>query len=165
MGDCLLKLHFDDEPAAEPRLRSASISDVKEFNALWRLFLTAEAERAAGRIMSDVFERMERLEDLAMSIETASVDRRFFLTEKGYMGFGPRSMRKNDQALVLLEGRTPFILRPDLLISPDLAISMLDLEVPGGLNYSHIGPCFLHGIMDGKVVKDQERELGDIWLT
>ena len=44
--------------------------------------------------------------------EMAQYGRRFFNTEKGYMGIGPSKINKGDVVCVLLGGETPYILRP-----------------------------------------------------
>lgn len=41
-----------------------------------------------------------------------SYNRRFFLTQSGYMGIGPMMMRPGDEVCVLFGGRPPYILRP-----------------------------------------------------
>ncbi|OBT64927.1 hypothetical protein VE03_05679 [Pseudogymnoascus sp. 23342-1-I1] len=41
-----------------------------------------------------------------------SHNRRFYLTQNGYMGIGPQMMRPGDEVCVLYGGRLPFILRP-----------------------------------------------------
>ncbi|PGH10150.1 hypothetical protein AJ79_05505 [Helicocarpus griseus UAMH5409] len=38
-------------------------------------------------------------------------NRRFYITERGYMGIGPRVMRPGDEVCVFFGGRVPFILR------------------------------------------------------
>ncbi|KAJ9641558.1 hypothetical protein H2199_005528 [Coniosporium tulheliwenetii] len=165
IADCFHRLHFGDEPTPQPRLRRASVKDIEDYQTIWELYLTAEAERDAGRVMPDIFDRAQKTGHVRDSMNFASLDRRFFVTEMGYIGFGPRTMQKRDHVYVLLGSRTPFILRPDQLISPDLAAAMLDLGAPAGLNHSLIGPCFVHGIMDGELVRDRGIELRNIWLV
>jgi hypothetical protein len=41
-----------------------------------------------------------------------SCNRRFYLTQSGYMGIGPMMMRPGDEVCVLFGGRAPYILRP-----------------------------------------------------
>ncbi|EON67642.1 hypothetical protein W97_06785 [Coniosporium apollinis CBS 100218] len=163
IADCFQKFPYGDGQATEPRLRRASVKDIEDYHAIWGPYLTAEVESV--RVMLDIDHRADKFRPLTDSLQFASVDRRFFVTKTGYMGFGPRTMRKHDHLYVLLGGRTPFILRPDPLILPGLAVAMLDLRAPAGLDHSLIGPCFVHGIMDGEVVRDRETELRDVWLV
>ncbi|KAH8745035.1 hypothetical protein BGZ57DRAFT_742173, partial [Hyaloscypha finlandica] len=37
--------------------------------------------------------------------------RRFFFTEKGYLGLGPNKIEAQDQVCIIFGGKTPFILR------------------------------------------------------
>lgn len=62
--------------------------------------------------------------------------RRLFKTRIGYLGTGPRSLRKDDEIWVLNGGNAPFILR----------------RLPNG-NYRLIGETFVYGIMQGEVHK------------
>jgi len=68
------------------------------------------------------------------SMKRAAMKRRFFVTEKGYMGLGPSSMEEGDIVYVLSGGQVPFIVRPTILAE--------------GL--SLVGESYVHGIMDGE---------------
>jgi hypothetical protein len=46
------------------------------------------------------------------SVASATSHRRFFRTQKGYMGLGPESMKERDKVFVLDGGSVPFLLRP-----------------------------------------------------
>ena len=74
----------------------------------------------------------------------ATRNRRFFVTEQGQMGLGPRLMRPGDLVCVLLGSGVPFVLR----------------EVGGGGSgdswYELVGECYCHGIMDGEAVRELE---------
>lgn len=63
------------------------------------------------------------------------LDRRFFVTESGRVGIGPRCMQPGDIVVVLRGGRTPFILRKK------------------GDGYWLLGTAYVHGIMDGEAVQ------------
>ncbi|KAH6866350.1 heterokaryon incompatibility protein-domain-containing protein [Alternaria rosae] len=62
-------------------------------------------------------------------------DRRFFVTESGRVGIGPRCMQPGDIVVVLRGGNKPFILRK---------------KVDG---YWLLGQAYVHGIMDGEAVQ------------
>jgi hypothetical protein len=72
------------------------------------------------------------------SLGEALSGRRFLVSERGYMGLAPQSAEEAEWICVLLGGRTPFVLRP----RED--------------RYELIGPCYVHGIMDGEAM-DQSR--------
>jgi hypothetical protein len=71
-------------------------------------------------------------------IETAfnclATDRRFPVTEKGYMGWCPENCIPGDFVTVLEGGPVPIILRP----------------TAGDEQYVVVGDAYIHGIMDGE---------------
>jgi hypothetical protein len=75
------------------------------------------------------------------------IGRRFFTTKNGYMGLCPSLARIDDQIVILLGGRTPFILRKTKKN-----------------RYRFIGECYVHGMMNGEGL-GQNPEMQDfhIW--
>ena len=67
--------------------------------------------------------------------------RRFFKTQEGYMGLGPKDIRNGGIVSVLLSGQVPFILRK--------------LEDA----YMLIGESYVHGIMNGEALDDADFEI------
>lgn len=61
--------------------------------------------------------------------------RRFFTTSSGRIGIGPPTMREGDFVAILFGGYTPYVLRPE------------------GGQYSLVGECYVHGIMNGEAVE------------
>ena len=62
-------------------------------------------------------------------------DRRFFTTVSGYMGLGPPGMRTGDKICIFLGVEVPWVVRRD------------------GEKYTLVGECYVHGIMDGEVIR------------
>ncbi|KAG4293606.1 hypothetical protein FPRO06_00191 [Fusarium proliferatum] len=85
-----------------------------------------------SRLDCDFVVGPQRFEEL---IQT-SHDSRIFVTETGYVGFGPRCMRPGDVVCVLFGGRTPYVMRPTA--APD--------------EYLFLGPAYAHGLMDGGAI-------------
>lgn len=79
---------------------------------------------------------IEALDRQAALAEGAQYSRRFFTTEKGYMGIGPSVAQTRDIICVLFGGEVPFVLRP-----------------VGNGRYKMVGQCYMHGIMDGEVIR------------
>ena len=77
-----------------------------------------------------------------MEITTISMDLNFFITEKGYVGVGPRCMKAGDKTCILFGGSTPYIIRPTSI--PD--------------EYLYLGSAYVHGIMDGEVIDAWEKD-------
>ncbi len=70
--------------------------------------------------------------------------RRFFTTLSGYMGIGPPHMRSGDLVCVFLGGRRPWVIRQD------------------GPEYSLVGECYVHGIMNGEFMETENLPVKDI---
>jgi hypothetical protein len=68
--------------------------------------------------------------------EVSSVNRRFFVTKKGYMGIGPAYMEEGDIVCVLFGGPTPYVLRP---LSSDS-------------EYQFLGECYVDDLMNGEAL-------------
>ena len=64
-------------------------------------------------------------------------ERRFCVTEKGYFGLLPPGSRIGDRVCVVLGGQTPFLLR----------------QHPLNPTWELIGECYIHGMMDGEMLK------------
>ena len=75
-----------------------------------------------------------------------SQGRRFFTTLGGYMGIGPSGMRPGDSICVFLGGNVPWVVRQD------------------GHEYTLVGECYVHGIMDGEVMQTDYIPVQDIIL-
>lgn len=65
------------------------------------------------------------------------LNRRFFITSRGYLGSGPADMKDDDQVCILMGGKPPFILRDSQ-------------DHPGC--YELIGHAYIHGIMHGEAL-------------
>jgi hypothetical protein len=82
-------------------------------------------------------------------LDLVSTNRKFFVTEKGYMGIGPNSMQPTDIVCVLFGGKTPFVLRPT--------------STPN--EYLLLGECYVYGLMDGEAMDAYERgEIESEWF-
>jgi hypothetical protein len=86
-------------------------------------------------------------DDYVKVVELHCGYRRFFITEKGYLGLGPNKIETGDQVCILFGGKTPFILRK--------------VEE----HYKLIGEAYIHGIMNGEIVQQWEAgELSEQWF-
>ncbi|KAI1406410.1 HET-domain-containing protein [Hypoxylon fuscum] len=84
------------------------------------------------------------------------------LTESGMVGIGSFKCQEGDEIHVILGSRLPYVLRPEPNAPLDGGGKRNDEGVPVGtsglpiLSYTVIGDMFLHGIMDGEVVRDSK---------
>ena len=72
-----------------------------------------------------------------------------FTTDLGDLSFGLLSSRPGDQAWVLENARMPFILRP----TPDFS------------SFEHVGECYVHGIMDGQLIENNQLSFTSILMV
>ncbi len=79
----------------------------------------------------------------------ATLGRRLFATNRGYIGLGPDGMQKGDHVYVLSGGKVPYILRP--------------VSGPRPRTFELVGDCYLHGIMDGEAAGTDE-DYHDVYL-
>jgi hypothetical protein len=84
--------------------------------------------------------------DLWAKVLRMSIDRRFFMTEKLFMGTRPILVEEGDVIAIFCSQLTPFVLRP---------------KVTG---YSVVGACYAQGIMAGEAVPPGDASLYDIIL-
>jgi hypothetical protein len=94
------------------------------------------------------------------SLVTRVKDRRLFLTEQGLMGIGPPQTAEGDIVAVLRGGEVPFVLRKSKKQGHTQ-------EQCGDLSkqcFELVGRCYVHGIMDGQMMKSHEGKVEDIHL-
>ena len=89
-------------------------------------------------------------------IRSAYTMRRYFKTDTKYMGLTAYGAMPGDEVFVLLGSSTPFALRP------------LGEAAVEGLGdrpcYTVIGECYVHGIMDGELVKKPDAKVQELYL-
>jgi hypothetical protein len=114
--------------------------DVNLYATYWR---SLEASRTDA-------EKLEML-GLSQNYENRMKDMRDmvpFLTHEKHVGMAPMAARVDDVVVVFPGGDVPFVLR----------------EHAGSGQYTLLGPCYCHGIMDGEILAEG-RELCDIFLV
>ncbi|KAI1179025.1 heterokaryon incompatibility protein-domain-containing protein [Nemania sp. FL0916] len=85
---------------------------------------------------------------------------RFFLTDQGLMGIGPPWMEVGDTVSVLRGSGLPYILR-DANSQKSTREGCFHLE---RLCFNLVGSAYIHGIMDGEVLKDRTKTQVEIHL-
>jgi len=118
--------------------RRARLEDVRQFEEM-------EARTSCYQVLNET-EKLE-FNQCYDQIFIASAGRKFFLTEKGFMGCG--NPQVGDEVWLLFGGRIPFVLRPN----------------QDGSTFSMIGDCYLHGFMDGETMADAETKKRRVVLT
>jgi hypothetical protein len=94
--------------------------------------LQQQAEEQSGTHSDD------RVQQYAAVFASASLHRCFFITKEGYTGIGPKTMRQGDDVVVLLGGRTPYVLSP---------VNEIEGE------FKFVGECYVRGLVSGQATK------------
>lgn len=79
--------------------------------------------------------------------------RTLFITQRGYIGIGPDSTQVGDAVYVLFGGHVPFLLRD----MPEA------LESRG--SHTYVGHAYVHGIMDGEVLRMDDIQDEDVIIV
>ncbi|VUC33477.1 unnamed protein product [Clonostachys rosea] len=82
--------------------------------------------------------------------------RKVFLTEEGYLGIATREILKQDEIFILPGSPVPIVLRPTNLPSSTR---------PQDTRYKVVGDCFIHGFMDGEVIKGSNFKMQDLVIS
>jgi hypothetical protein len=87
----------------------------------------------------------EWVSDATKAVTLRAARRRLIITEKGYMGLGPRDVARGDVVAILIGCNVPVILRPT------------------GDNWFFVGEAYVCGIMDGELIpREGMTEVEDI---
>jgi hypothetical protein len=89
----------------------------------------------------------EALYDYETALLAVAGQRRFFVDEGGWIGLAPKWALEGDNICLLFGGNVPFVLRDR-----------------GDGKYQFVGECYVHGIMDGEIMKAAagDREVGGL---
>ena len=121
--------------------KRASECHGEDFWSWWTAVLGGALEISQGSAMNA----------LLANITTAISRRRFFITDKGYIGNGPAKMQPGDEIFILCGGKMPLVLRPDLSERFQQGLSQESRPL-----HALVGDCYIHGIMDGEAASNFE---------
>ncbi|KAI0850529.1 heterokaryon incompatibility protein-domain-containing protein [Daldinia vernicosa] len=86
---------------------------------------------------------------------------RFYITNQGLMGIGPPGMVTGDTVFVLRGSALPYILRQ---VGSSHEPKPKDCHAPAEHRLKLVGSSYVHGIMDGEVLKDDTKTRVEIHL-
>ena len=92
------------------------------------------------------------------AVPSATMNRRFFTTKKGFIGNGPAGIQYGDDVYIIYGANPLFALRRDertFMIPPDSAPQPF---------HTLVGGCYLQGIMGGEAVIDSEKRKTQVYL-
>ena len=79
---------------------------------------------------------IEKYDTMKASLETATLNRRFAISDLGYMGLVSQLAQVGDLICVIFGAVTPYVLRP--------------VKSRAEIRYKLVGHCYVHGLMDGE---------------
>lgn len=154
----MFTLFHDWWPLAKTHTPASTVDGERRADAFWRTIITdmnSFAQKATRSVEGaqfrlwmassspaafepeDLIEPAPQFMGFIASFRQATMNRRFFITEEGLMGLGPRLIEPGDLVCVLLGSRVPFVLRRKV----------------DGDRYVLVGECYCHGVMDGEAVR------------
>jgi hypothetical protein len=86
---------------------------------------------------------------LSRSVNIATLDRSFFLTEQGYIGLGPKYTSIGDQVFALEGSNVPIVLR----LAGERDVTGTEGKIVRTRSFTVVGDCYCHGIIDGEAVE------------
>lgn len=90
---------------------------------------------------------------ISTQVGAATLNRRFFVTEKGYFGLAPATTQPGDLVCILLGGKVPYIVRKT--VDADAPNKIADMH---RTTYKFVGDAYVQGIMNGEAVQDLESD-------
>ena len=84
------------------------------------------------------------------AVQNASTYRRFFITQRGYMGIGPKDIKPGDTIALFKGGPLPFVIRKTVS-------RVQHAEEIEQMKFSLVGEAYVHGISDGEVLEQARR--------
>ncbi|CAI6335426.1 unnamed protein product [Periconia digitata] len=172
---------MDENRTGQPNRRRATPDDENSFRAwhMWSRCITRDTiDRRAFLSERDL---SEGISSIHYALKTTTASRRFFITQSGFMGIGPRTTRIGDEVYVVKNSRVPFLLRRRFerrrafrekdwysLIrghSSGPAIKPDKASKEKKLCHRLVGDCFVYGVMDGVVLEDPDVKVEKLYLV
>jgi hypothetical protein len=100
--------------------------------------------------------------ELNSRIREQTENRRFFITQSGYMGLGPQIVAPGDQVWVLLGAEVPCLLRSGGRPWP--TESGRSIMTKTQEHHGLAGECYVHGLMDGEVLQTPSRPRQEVTI-
>ncbi|KAJ4346487.1 uncharacterized protein N0V89_010416 [Didymosphaeria variabile] len=151
--------------------RRATTDDFEAYRA-WRMWSRCIARDTLSRTATFTQRDLDDgISSIHYALKTATTSRRFFITSKGYIGFGPRTTQLGDEVWVLSNSKVPFLLsathtpaqlphfgrQHNIKKCTGSGLStLIGCDARDGVcNEPHgcrrmVGDCFCYGIMDGE---------------
>ncbi|KAI8628358.1 HET-domain-containing protein [Xylariaceae sp. FL1651] len=115
--------------------------------AIWTEFVKIAAleGRGARYSLEDSFEKL-----ICGEFPEIDVSQNLLITETGYIGLGPRTLKAGDEIWVLFGGKVPFALRRKEVNGASRGLTACEDD------FELVGDAFVYGIMSGEAVRGDE---------
>lgn len=133
-----------------------SATEAAAFTKFWNTYIEGHdliTFKPGRGLTVDAFRRVHArvtqpvLTHISTLVSTAVDGKRFFVTERGHIGWGPNSSKVGDRVAVLLGAQVPFLLRE---VQPGIGGE-------GHADFALVGEAYVHGIMDGEALAGVEQ--------
>ena len=145
-GDLICKADESDWGITMSRVKA----DDRLIFERWR-----EEQNLAVEEIFDSTKEKDDIDRFQYSVAGATRNRRFFITDHGYLGLGPSQMQAGDDIYVICGSRVPFVFRRSLEAETNYAIHAQDVKgISSDKTFRLLGDCFVYGFMDGEIFGD-----------
>jgi hypothetical protein len=130
-----------DRKSSAERIKPEYIEVIRQAIAVTR---ELARDYSGGSVGEDDMEGIAKFPNVLVAFGLASSIRKFCLFDKGRIGWVPLAAEKGDVCSIVCGSDVPLLLRPS-----------------GPSTYVVVGECYVHGVMDGEVVKanNEERQM------
>jgi hypothetical protein len=98
--------------------------------------------------------------EISYTVLSSVLRRKFFMTQRGYLGLGPARMQVGDSIYILCGGRCPLVLRKSRTVS---TFKPREGSDPQTL-HNFLGDCYVQGIMDGEFMENQKDQTSPVYI-
>jgi hypothetical protein len=137
-----------EDRSSDPWYRPILGTDFAAFEK-WRATIEAEGDRQRSASADDGARWFNS------AFRAVSMNRRFAVTDEGYIGWAPVDTRKGDVVALFPGGNVPYVLRP--VSQPDSAQSSISSDT-WNRRYEFLGDAYIHGIMHGEAWNEADLE-------
>ena len=154
------RVPYDDTPLNEGSNEDlATLEQSVAFTRFWNMYIEGHngvMPKAGTGLTEDEFLRLinsvsrEYVIHINTLVSTVLDGKRFFVTKKGYIGWGPKSAKVGDTISVLPGANVPFLVRH---LTDETPAYSEDGDV---VNCTLVGEAYVHGLMNGEALATVE---------
>ena len=144
-------LCMDYAQTSDKRTERSKENRLAAYDRWWQLLKIHTCDSEVGMARNGTFilniSKSKGVLDFDFCVMTSTWNRRFFISEKGYIGLAPSNAAPGDKIAVLFGGKVPYVLRRNEPASSGTSDT----------TWTFLGDSYVHGIMDGEVIESLER--------